>query len=125
MKLQSDDFFVADVEETYASVSMADKSDAYFRFNVKLGVVTPQQTSLVFQIENNSTETIVRCTSYLAIARNFGALFAFMYVLGSLVAGSGSHSRQDRSLVQRTYQTKLLTDQEMNQMLGVKGGNDV
>lgn len=41
-----------------------------------------------------------------------------MYVLGSLFTGGKSISRQDKSLVQRTYQTKILDDDEMNKIMG-------
>lgn len=51
--------------------------------------------------------------------RNFGGLLATLYVIGAIVNKSKSQNKQEKSIVRRTYQAKLLTDKEMNTLLGM------
>jgi len=57
--------------------------------------------------------------SYLTIFRNFGALLALCYMIGSLVTKNTSQNAQMKSVIKRSYQAKILTDKEMNNMLGM------
>ena len=70
--------------------------------------------SIVFAASSTLTVKTVRIGSYVVLARNAGALLALLYVLGFMLTKNASRIRQEFSLVQRTYRTKLLTDKELN-----------
>lgn len=62
----------------------------------------------------------MRTSSFLSVMRNFGGLLATLYVVGAFFNKGMSQARQEKSLVRRTYQAKLLTDKEMNCLLGME-----
>ena len=70
--------------------------------------------SIIFSANQEHNVTKVKVKSPIAIARNAGGLIALLYVLGLLLTHNASRSRQEFSLVQRTYKTRLLTDKELN-----------
>lgn len=47
-------------------------------------------------------------------------MLAALYAVGAVISKSLSQGRQETSLVKRTYQTKLITDKEMNALLGME-----
>ena len=55
--------------------------------------------------------------TYMYILRRFGALFAVLYIVAKTMTAGSSQLRQERSLVKRTYQVKLMTDKQMNKVL--------
>ena len=55
--------------------------------------------------------------TYMFILRNFGALFAVLYIVAKTMTAGSSQISQERSLVKRTYQVKLMTDNQMNKVL--------
>ena len=55
--------------------------------------------------------------TYMFIMRNFGALFAVLYIVAKTMTAGSSQISQERSLVKRTYQVKLMTDNQMNKVL--------
>ena len=64
-------------------------------------------------------KTLISSSTFLTILRNFGSMVVVCIALGSLCFKGKSHARQDKSLVKRTYQAKLMKDQEMNELLGL------
>ena len=108
-----------DKEYNYYEAGDSTVSEDYFDYIYKRGESVEQNFSLIFQLDRNTTNVQVRSSSYLAVLRNFGALFATLYVIGSLISKGMSQNRQEKSLVKRTYQTKILTDKEMNTLLGM------
>lgn len=82
--------------------------------------------SIVFSANPERTHTtVIRC-SVVTIVRNLGALMMVLYVLGLFVTRGASRARQEFSLVQRTYSTKLLTDRELDKLFdygGDQGGS--
>ena len=56
--------------------------------------------------------------------RNLGGLVIVLYMIGACFTSGKSSARQDKSLIMRTYQAKLLTDKDMNELLGIDKDED-
>lgn len=75
---------------------------------------------MVFSKDRNRLETKFKTSTFLTILRNLGGLLAILYAVGSFLSLRMSQLRQETSVVKRTYQVKLLKDEDVNSLLGMK-----